>query len=103
MGLAKSPAGTPENSPAIHRWDRVKQPMQAPQGRKKSFQIALHIIHTVFLEKRFDLFLERHGPVVLRLVIDVLRRVFDAGDADAESSVTFLPLKVSVLFKRVVN
>ena len=39
----------------------------------------------MFLEERFDLFLERRRPMVLSLVINVFLRVLDAGDTDAES------------------
>ncbi len=57
----------------------------------------------MFLEKRFELFPERHRTVVLRLVINVFRCVLDAGDTDAESPVARLPLEVPMLLERVVN
>ncbi len=57
----------------------------------------------MFFEERFHLFLERHLPVVFLLALDVFRRFLDTGDADAESTVAFLPLKVRMRFKRIVN
>ena len=65
--------------------------------RWSSFQIALHILHPVLLQEHLDLFLERHLPMVLGLALNVFRRVLDAGDADAESAVAFLPLEVPKL------
>ena len=57
---------------------------QAPQGRKKSFQILLHIIHPVFLKERFEFFLERQFAMMLGLALDVFRRVLNAGDANLQ-------------------
>ena len=57
----------------------------------------------MFLEERFELFLERYLPVVFRLALYVFRRFLDTRDTDAESTMAFLPLKVRMLFKRIVN
>ncbi len=42
----------------------------------------------MFLEARFNLFLERYLPVVFLLVLDVFRRFLDTRDTDAESTAT---------------
>jgi hypothetical protein len=57
----------------------------------------------VLFQEHLNLLLERHLPMVLGLTLNVFRRVLNAGDADAESAVAFLPLEVPMLFERVVN
>ena len=69
----------------------------------QSFQILFDIFHPMFLEKRLDLFLERHLSMMLRLPLNVCCRILDAGDADAELAVAFLPFEIPMLFERVVN
>ena len=76
---------------------------QPPDGRKKSLQVLLHIFHPVLLQENLKLFLECHLPVMLRLPLNVFRRVLHAGDTDAEGPVAFLPLEVPMLFERVMN
>ncbi len=57
-----------------------------------SLQIALHIFHPVLLQENFHLFPERHLAMMFGLALNVFRRLFDAGDSDAECAITLLPL-----------
>jgi hypothetical protein len=57
-----------------------------------SFQIALHVFDPVLLQKHLKLLPERHLAMMFGLALNVFGGVLDAGDADAESAVTFLPL-----------
>ena len=56
----------------------ANKPVQAPPGRKKSFQIALHIFHPVLFQEHLNLLLERYLPMVFRLALNVSRRVLNA-------------------------
>jgi hypothetical protein len=62
---------------------------QAPEWRKKSFQILFHIFHPVLFEERLDLFLEGHLPMVFGLTSNVFCRVLDTGEENNKSSGTF--------------
>ena len=57
----------------------------------------------MLLKDRFKLFFECFFPVVFGLVLDVGDRVVDAGHADAEGPISFLPFEPDVLRKRLVN
>ena len=57
----------------------------------------------MLLQEHLQLFLECQLPVVLRLPLDVFRCVLDARNADAESTMTLLPLEIPMLLERVVN
>lgn len=57
----------------------------------------------MLLEEDRDLLLERHLPMMLRLVLDVFHGVIDARDADAERPVALLPLERLMFWERLVN
>jgi len=63
----------------------------------------LDIFHPVFLEERFEFFLERHVAMMLGLVLDVFRRIIIFGNANAECTLTFLPLEILLIFECIVN
>jgi hypothetical protein len=53
----------------------------------------------MLLQENLKRLLERHLPVMLRLSLNVLRCVRNAGDSDAECAVAFLPLEVPMFFE----
>ena len=71
--------------------------------RPGSFQIALPVFHPVLFQKNFNFLSKRRLAMVLGLGLDVFGRVLDAGDPDAERTISLLPLEIPMLLQRVVN
>jgi hypothetical protein len=57
----------------------------------------------MLLEEPLQFFLERHLLVVVCLPLNVSRRVFNAGNPDAEGTIPLLPLEIPMLLERVVD
>ena len=84
-------------------WAIFLRPINAREGTRGSFQIALHVFHPVLLEKNFEFFPEGDLPMVLRLPLNVGIRFLNARNSDAERPVALLPLEVPMLLERVAN
>src|ERR1041384_218839 len=68
---------TAENPPEHRRLSRCKDLGLAPT---LSFQVTLHVLHSVLLQEHLQFLPKRHSAMMFRLTLDVLRGFFDAGN-----------------------